>query len=235
MRLPWTIASLPLLIAAVLYLGLPLEAIVGFPLDPSRSYLSELAASDQPTSVVFRSTDLLAGGFVALGCLLMMGRGAPTNRLRTATLLALIVFGVGTIADVVFPMACATSASERCAAADVAGTLGTVHTLHTVSSSVALTAASVAAVLLLVTVAKASPEGIAPVGASSTRPRLLTVTVVVGVVVVSSAVVTVMSVSALTTGVLPPGGGVAQRLQTAGISAVVFGAPFWLRTRVTGA
>lgn len=234
MRLQWTLASLSLTIAALLYLGLPLEALSGFPLDPSSSYLSELAASDQPTSLLFRSTDLVAGGFVVLGCLLLRGRGGRSDRRRTATLLTLAVFGLGTIADVVFPMACAPSASARCAAADVAGRLGTVHMLHTASSMVALTAAATAAVLLLISVIRTPPGGTPAGDTSSARPRLVVLWVVVGVVIASSVVVTLLSVSSSATGVLPPGGGIAQRLQTAGISAMLVGTPFWLRVHDAG-
>ena len=231
MRLRFKIARCSLVLAALLYLGVPLETATGFPLDPTRSYLSELAASDQPNSSLFRIADAVAGGLVVLGCLVMAHRGVQRDRLRAATLLTLGVFGLGTIADVVVPMACAPSASERCAAADVAGTLGSVHALHTVASVIALTAAATTAVLLSLTAVK-TPQGPGPLQDSSgSRRRVVCMYAVTGLVIASSVLVTAMSMSHAATGTLPFGGGIAQRAQTLGISVMLCGVPFWLDRR----
>ena len=72
-RCPLVVVAQALLtLAGVLYAGVVLEAVVGWPLDPARSYLSELAALDQPTSGLFRSTDLVAGVLVVTGLVLLV-------------------------------------------------------------------------------------------------------------------------------------------------------------------
>lgn len=234
MRLRFELACRSLTLAAVLYLGVPLETAVGFPLDPTRSYLSELAAPDQRSSSLFRIADAVAGGLVVLGCLVMAHRGVQRDRLREATLLALGVFGLGTIADVVFPMACAPSASVQCAAADVAGTLGPVHALHTVASVIALAAAATTAVLLLLTAVRTPREPGRLRVSSGLRRHVVCICAVTGLVIASSVVVTPMSMSNAATGTLPFGGGIAQRAQTLGISVMLCGVPFWLDRRSRG-
>ena len=82
-----TAAQVLLTLAGVLYLGVVVEAAAGWPLDPARSYLSELAALDQATSPLFRSTDvaagtLVVGGLALLGTAYRLARraGAPARR-----------------------------------------------------------------------------------------------------------------------------------------------------------
>ncbi|OAN35827.1 hypothetical protein A4X17_00210 [Plantibacter sp. H53] len=229
-RHPSTLPAVLLTSAAALYLGLPAEALLGFPLDPTRSYLSELAASDQPSSMVFRGLDLLAGALVLLACAVMFRRLHTTSDgLRTAMLASLALFGIGTMADVLFPMACAPSADARCAAADAAGTLGPAHLVHTAASASALAAASAVAAILLIMVARAARGLPTALGPSPSPRRSVAVTVVTVLVLVTSITVTALSLSGSATGVLPAGGGVVQRVQTMTICLMLTGVPHWLR------
>jgi hypothetical protein len=215
-------------VAAVLYLGVPAEALLGFPLDPTRAYLSELAAVDQPTSGLFRALDFLAGGMVVLGSLLLLcEREVSLHRSSIVAVIGLAGFGAGTVADVVFPMACAPSADARCAAADAAGTLGTTHVVHTISSATALAAACLTAVVLIVIVARATGSQ----GARRSGHRAMVIVVVAVLVITSSVAVSLLAVLGNADGGLPAGGGVAQRLQTVTIAALLAGAPHWLRTQ----
>ncbi len=136
-----TTAQVLLTLAGILYVGVVLEAAAGWPLDPARSYLSELAALDQPTSALFRSTDLAAGALVVAG---LTALGVAHRRRRAAghpaaplvqhvTFWALGTFGLATMADALLPLDCALSVGD-CAAREDAGTLSPAHQAHTFSS-----------------------------------------------------------------------------------------------------
>ncbi|WP_424937047.1 MULTISPECIES: DUF998 domain-containing protein [Bacteria] len=198
-----TVPLVLLVFAAVLYLGVPYEAVAGYPLDPSRSYLSELAAADQPLAPLFRFLDGSAGALVAIAATLLLF-ASPRWPLRVP-IVGLGVFGLGTLADVVFPMACASSLSAACARADAAGTLGIAHQVHTVTSVVALLGAVVAALSLVLL---AQWTGIRPV-----RARILATvgaTLLIGVTIAIS----VIALASTADGALPPGAGYVQRVQT---------------------
>ncbi|MDR6867068.1 hypothetical protein J2Y69_001667 [Microbacterium resistens] len=203
-----TVASVLLLIAALLYLGLPYEAAAGFPLDPARSYLSELAAEDQPLSLSFRLADGAAGLLAAIAAILLIATH-PRWPGRTVAA-AVAVFGLGTLADVVFPMACATSASAACARADAAGALGLSHQIHTVTSVVALTAVVVSAIVLVLLVWSTPP-----------RPSALGVVLAIGTVllIASTVAISVIALASAADGTLPAGAGYVQRVQTLLIAA----------------
>ena len=193
-----------LVVAAVTYSGFPWEAAAGFPLDPSRSYLSELAAADRPSGWLFRSLDITTGLLILAALVGAPRRPRPVGLVRGAEF-ALAVFAFLTIVDASSPMACASSASLDCARADAANALGLGHQIHTVSSAGALAAILVSAILLSVSVLRGGPR---------TRPlerRLL-----VGVVGLLAAVTLLVSVLALAStgdGRLVDGGGVVQRVQ----------------------
>ncbi|MBN9142226.1 MAG: DUF998 domain-containing protein [Micrococcales bacterium] len=198
-----TAMQILLLAAAIAYSGLPWEAVAGFPLDPAGSYLSELAAADQPLGWLFRALDLTTGVLVLIA-LLVGGRSGGAVARRGATL-ALAGFAVLTIVDASSPMACASSASLRCARGDAANTLGLAHQIHTVSSAGALAALLVSAVLLAVAVSRDAGWD-RPVG------RRLLLALVVSIVAVT-VLVSVLAVLSTDEGRLMSGGGYAQRAQ----------------------
>ncbi|MGW1251699.1 DUF998 domain-containing protein [Streptomyces sp. NPDC002535] len=66
-----TRASAALLaLGALAYAAWVLEAVLRTGLDPVRTYVSELAASDQPFGTFFRATDLVSGALVLAGAVL---------------------------------------------------------------------------------------------------------------------------------------------------------------------
>ncbi len=109
-------------------------------------YLSELSASDQPHSLVFRGGDLITAIIVAaLGCraLVLWRRhaSAAAAEHRTApgrwwvvAAAALLVFGLATFFDAFFAMDCSPSLSAACKVAEETGQLSTVHYAHTFTS-----------------------------------------------------------------------------------------------------
>ncbi|MFJ8692577.1 DUF998 domain-containing protein [Streptomyces roseolilacinus] len=118
-------------------------------LDPTRSYVSELAATDQPLGALFRATDLLAGVLLlaaALPPLLAAGR-----RFWAVTgWAALAVFGAATAADSRLPLSCAPTADAVCQAREDAGLVPATHAAHAVSSGLAMAGAVTAVVALTV-------------------------------------------------------------------------------------
>ncbi|MGW7201235.1 DUF998 domain-containing protein [Streptomyces chryseus] len=141
-------AAVLLLLGAAAYSAWVLEAVLATGLDPLRTYVSELAASDQPFGGLFRSTDLVAGLLILAGALMALAGYRPRTRGDVTGWAALALFGAATAADSRLPMSCATTADAACAAREAAGLVPLTHTAHTWSSSVASTAAVVGVVAL---------------------------------------------------------------------------------------
>lgn len=206
-----------LVLAAVTYAGFLWEAVLGFPLEPSRSYLSELAARDQASGHVFRMLDALTGVCIVLGVLLLRRARASSHACRPEPLAvlsggSLAVFGVLTTVDAFVPMACATSANLACARADAAGQLGLAHELHAVTSGAASVAVLVSSALLCTLALRAR---------SSPRAARWTAVVGAGLLCLFSAIVTLVAVIGAPNGSLPAGGGYLQRGQVLVISGYV--------------
>ncbi|MFI6420846.1 DUF998 domain-containing protein [Streptomyces sp. NPDC050842] len=143
-------AAVLLGLGALAYTAWLLEVLVRTGLDPVRTYVSELAAADQPFGGLFRATDLVAGLLVLAGALTGL---AVTRRHGPWTLggwIALAVFGAATAADSQLPLSCAPTADPECAARETAGLVPATHTAHAVSSSLAMTGAVAAMVALTV-------------------------------------------------------------------------------------
>ncbi|GAB98288.1 hypothetical protein BJY21_000899 [Kineosphaera limosa] len=133
--------------------------------DTTASYVSELAASDQPFSRVFRGFDAAAGLMLALavGVLLVRDSGSWLARLRrNGPYVALGLFGLATVADSLLPLSCAATADPICAAEEKLGLTPWTHQLHTVSSSLAGALAVVALVWAAARVWRRRREGAAP-------------------------------------------------------------------------
>ncbi|NML49463.1 DUF998 domain-containing protein [Streptomyces sp. R302] len=160
-----------LFLGALAYTAWVLEAFVRTGLDPVRTYVSELAAADQPLGGLFRATDLAAGLLVLAGAVLGLraaraarapedpapgvprwARTAPGPAARRPWLpagwAALALFGAATAVDSRLPLSCAATADPACAAREAAGLVPATHTAHAVSSGLAMTAALAAMVAL---------------------------------------------------------------------------------------
>ncbi|MEU5211949.1 DUF998 domain-containing protein [Streptomyces sp. NPDC020742] len=113
-------------VAAVLYNGWLLEFWLPTGLDPRHSYVSELYAADQPYRPLFGGIESCCAVLVVLAALLVYGRTA--GGWSRAGRLALVGFGLSSLADVMLPMRCAPSLEPGCEA---------VHPWHTVTSALA--------------------------------------------------------------------------------------------------
>ncbi|MEV5962798.1 DUF998 domain-containing protein [Kribbella sp. NPDC051952] len=133
---PYRLLRNVMIAAGVLYCSLILEVAAGFPLDVHRSFLSELGARDQATSLPARAMDLSTGVLLLIAAIL--GRAAARVHRDVAGLLtSAAIFGAGTLFDSFSPMDCAPSAGEACRLAEANGQAGTALVLHEVTSTLA--------------------------------------------------------------------------------------------------
>jgi hypothetical protein len=133
---PYRLIRNLMLAAGVLYCSLLLEVAAGFPLDVHTSFLSELGARDQSTSLYARGMDLATGVLLLIAVLL--ARPAVRGRWELRGLLiSTATFGLGTLFDSFSPMDCAPSASAACRAAEANGQEGAPLVLHEVTSTLA--------------------------------------------------------------------------------------------------
>lgn len=133
--------------AGVVYSAFLVTPLLGTELDPGRSYVSELAALDQPHGAAFRAVDAVVGIVVVVAGV-HVARSSGLAAVRWAGI-ALGLFGLATVLDVAAPMTCAPSADAACAAAEASrSTLA--FGVHEVSSVLA-NGAAIAAVALLAT------------------------------------------------------------------------------------
>ncbi|MBT2399548.1 DUF998 domain-containing protein [Streptomyces sp. ISL-100] len=142
--------SVLLALGATVYSAWVLEVVLGTGLDPLRTYVSELAAADQPFGGLFRSTDLAAGLLILAGALWAVVRFRPRGLWEVTGWAALAVFGAATAADSRLPLSCAPTVDAACVVRETAGLVPATHLAHTWSSSLASTAAVVGIVALTV-------------------------------------------------------------------------------------
>jgi hypothetical protein len=133
--------------AGVVYSAFLATPLLGTALDPGRSYVSELAALDQPYGAAFRAVDAVVGLVVVVAAVHVI-RGARVGAVRWAGT-ALGLFGVATLVDAGAPMTCAPSTDPVCAAGEAARSSLAIGT-HEVSSIAANGAAVLAVALLAV-------------------------------------------------------------------------------------
>lgn len=139
-------AACLLAVAAVAYSSWILEAALPTRLSTIDGFASELFAADQPYRWVFGGLDIVAGVCAAVAAVLVLRfvRGRrPGLRWAYVGWAALVVFGVATVLDVVFPLDCAPSLAP-CEARELAGLLSWRHDVHVVTSVVANVAGLVA-------------------------------------------------------------------------------------------
>ncbi|GAA0602787.1 DUF998 domain-containing protein [Streptomyces crystallinus] len=132
-----------LALGALAYTAWVLEVLLHTGLDPVRTYVSELAAADQPLGGLFRATDLTAGVLVLAGSAWALWR-CERRAWSLAGWSGLVLFGAATVADSRLPLSCAPTVDPECAARETAGLVPATHTAHAVSSSLAMAGALVA-------------------------------------------------------------------------------------------
>ncbi|MFH8605975.1 DUF998 domain-containing protein [Streptomyces sp. NPDC018029] len=192
-----------LLAAALAYSTWSAEAFLPTGLSSRTTYVSELAAEDQPYGTFFRTADFLAGLLVLAGAALALARLPLRGWWTAAGWAGLALFGAATAADSRLPLNCAATADAGCAARERAGIVPWTHSAHAVSSSLAVTGALVAMVLL--TVAARRRAG--------TWPTLARTGPVLVVLELAATGWTLASVAAFEAGRGTWGLGIGQRLQ----------------------
>ncbi|MEV6802804.1 DUF998 domain-containing protein [Micromonospora rifamycinica] len=141
-------AAVALVAAAACYASWLFAPVFNPGLRPVRSYLSELAARDQPYHLVFQLGDVVTG-LCAVVAGLLLGRVAW--EVPRVARWGLVVFGVATAVDGGWTtMDCAPSVDARCARLEELGELSWRHQAHTVTSSVAVAGALLSLVAFLV-------------------------------------------------------------------------------------
>ncbi|MGW0394527.1 DUF998 domain-containing protein [Streptomyces sp. NPDC003042] len=141
-------------LGAAAYTAWVLEVVLSTGLNPVETYVSELAAQDQPLGGLFRATDFTAGLLAFLGGLLALVRLVRHARSRRAWAVTgwagVALFGAATAADAWLPLSCAPTADPECASRETAGLVPATHQAHAVSSSLAMTGALTGIVALTV-------------------------------------------------------------------------------------
>ncbi|MEU5346433.1 DUF998 domain-containing protein [Streptomyces sp. NPDC020766] len=199
---PRPTAAALLALGALTYTAWALEAVLTTDLAPAHSYVSELAARNQPYGTLFRTADLLAGTLVwAAGLVAWLRRPSP-GRWAQAGWAGLVLFGAATAVDSRLPLSCAPTADPACAAQERAGLLPVAHSAHSVTSTLALCGILVAMVALTLTARRYAPR--APLARSG--PALVTLEL-------AATAWTLAAIAALEAGHDGWGLGVAQRLQ----------------------
>ncbi|MFE9834430.1 DUF998 domain-containing protein [Streptomyces sp. NPDC005551] len=140
------------------YTAWALEAVLPTGLAPTRTYVSELAAQDQPRGGLFRTTDLVAGTLLWAGGLWALLRLPRPSRWATAGWTALLLFGAATAVDSRLPLSCAATVDRRCAEREHAGLVPVTHLAHTMSSALALCCALAAMAALTRAARHAAPR-----------------------------------------------------------------------------
>ncbi|MEU7553895.1 DUF998 domain-containing protein [Streptomyces sp. NPDC044571] len=132
-------------LGAAAYTAWVLEVVLSTGLNPVETYVSELAAQDQPLGGIFRATDFAAGLLVFTGGLLALirtARYADTRRpWAVAGRTGVTLFGAATAAEAWLPLSCAPTADPVCASRETAGLVPATHQAHAVSSSLAMAGA----------------------------------------------------------------------------------------------
>ncbi|RLU99476.1 hypothetical protein CTZ27_15065 [Streptomyces griseocarneus] len=139
--------ALLLALSAVLYAAWLAESLLDTGEDPVRTYVSELAAGQQPYHALFQATDL-ASGLCALLAGVLALLYIERRRWSVTGFAALAVFGADTAVESRCPLTCALAGDPACTALDAAGRLPTVDTVHAVTSAVAVVSAITALLAL---------------------------------------------------------------------------------------
>ncbi len=136
-------------VAGASYASWVLQFALNPGLDPVNGYVSELSASDQPFHWLFAAGDLLAGLLTIAVAAVVLHLGAQ-RAWALAGWVALIAFGVFSIADSLFAMDCAPNSDTTCALRERAGHVSFAHNFHMVTSTCAVTAGIIGLIALTV-------------------------------------------------------------------------------------
>ncbi len=136
-------------VAGVCYGSWILQFLVNPGLDPVNGYVSELSATDQPYHLLFAAGDFLSGVLITAVAAMVIHRWRP-RAWELAGWIALLTFGVFSVADSLFGMDCAPNSDTTCALRERAGQVSFAHRFHSVTSVLVVTAGILSLILLTI-------------------------------------------------------------------------------------
>ncbi|MFW0787158.1 DUF998 domain-containing protein [Gordonia sp. CPCC 206044] len=131
-------AGILVALAGICYSSWVLAFLFPTPLDPLRTFLSELDAAHRPHREIYVVGDVLTAVFALIACALLViprpvTRGVP----GLTAVISLGVFGAATLADVLSPIECIPHVDPGCPD-QPNGLLPQLHHLHALTSTVAV-------------------------------------------------------------------------------------------------
>ncbi|MGW5521473.1 DUF998 domain-containing protein [Gordonia sp. NPDC003950] len=141
------VAGVLIAAAGICYSSWVLEFFWATPLDPLRSFLSELDAAHRPHRSVYVAGDIITSICALLAAaVLWIPRPAVTGGYGRGGVVALAVFGVATITDALSPIECIPNVDPNCPS-EPSGLLPQLHHVHAMTSTVAVFAIFAAMIL----------------------------------------------------------------------------------------
>lgn len=138
-RVRCIIAGVLVILAGVCYSSWVLAFFWASPLDPLRSFLSELDAENRPHRIWYEAGDIITSCCAILAALVMLiGRPRlPRSGTAVIAVVALGLFGASTIADALAPIECIPGVDKGCPY-EPSGLLPQLHHVHALTSTLAV-------------------------------------------------------------------------------------------------
>ncbi|MFT4088490.1 MAG: DUF998 domain-containing protein [Gordonia sp. (in: high G+C Gram-positive bacteria)] len=156
-RIRGLIAGVALIAAGVCYSSWVFEFVFPAGLDPLRTFLSELDSESMPHRHIYQVGDLLTVAASIIAALALLIYPAVVHgRLQKTAAVAVGVFGVATIADVLTPFSCVPGRDHGCRA-EGTGILRQLTSVHAMTSTVAVVALFVTMIAATVAAWRGAP------------------------------------------------------------------------------
>ncbi|AZG43783.1 DUF998 domain-containing protein [Gordonia insulae] len=131
-------AGILVALAGICYSSWVLEFFWASPLDPMRSFLSELDAAHRPHREVYVGGDIAASCCAMIAAVLMLLPRPLTRGFPAITAVAALgAFGASTIADALSPIECIPGVDPGCPS-EPSGILPQLHHVHALTSTLAV-------------------------------------------------------------------------------------------------
>ncbi|WP_206491059.1 DUF998 domain-containing protein [Rhodococcus sp. KRD162] len=130
------LTAVSVILAGLLYSAWVAEFFLDTGLDPTRSFLSELDARDQPYRELFSTADVVTGSLMIVAAVLGF-LSTPRRRLLVTGWVASGIFGASTIADAKLPIDCVAADDPSCPI-EPSGLFPQLHHLHALTSTIAV-------------------------------------------------------------------------------------------------
>ena len=125
-------------VAGICYSSWVLEFFWSSPLDPMRTFLSELDAAHRPHRQVYVAGDITTSACaLTAGLLALVPRPLAHGKIAVTAFVALAAFGASTMADALLPIECIAGLDPGCRP-DPSGLLPQLHHVHALTSTLAV-------------------------------------------------------------------------------------------------